>query len=215
VFGPLAKAYKSRIREHSLFGAERITNNQFLSHYQHAREKAITVSNISSAWRATGLIPYDPTPILQKFRPKTPPQASLIDENGRRINITITEPSLASKVNELIAQIVEVCPTPYHSNIHTLGETCLTAIADANTLRFVNETIVKKQQQSRCKRTKKHFGSTRILTVAEAQQRQQEQASNELQLQGEKERAAALRGKVGFAKLVWKEFKMDVDIFNC
>lgn len=107
VFGPLAKAYKSRVREHSLFGAERITNDEFLSHYQHAREKAISIQNISSSWRATGLIPYNPAPILQKFRPKTPPQASLIDENGRRIEITINEPTLAHKVNELVAQIIE------------------------------------------------------------------------------------------------------------
>ena len=210
----MSKAYKSRIREYSLFGAERITNNQFLSYYQHAREKAITIQNISSAWRATGLIPYNPTPILQKFRPKTPPHASLTDENGRCVNITINKPSLAGKVNELIAQIIEVCPTPYRSNVCMLGDTCLTAIADANTLKFVNQTIIDKQQQSRRNRTKKNFSSLRILTVEEAQRKQQEQASKEQRLQAEKERAAALRGKVGFAKLVWKELKMDIDVFN-
>ena len=117
-------------------------------------------------------------------------------------------------MNELIAQIIEVCPTPHRSNVRMLGDTCLTAIADANTLKFVNQTIIDKQQQSRRNRTKKNFGSSRILTVEEAQRKQQEQASKEQRLQAEKERAAALRGKVGFAKLVWKELKMDIDVFN-
>jgi hypothetical protein len=31
----------------------------------------------------------------------------------------------------------------------------------------------------------------------------------------EKERAAALRGKIGFAKIVWKEsYQMDIDLFS-
>jgi len=31
----------------------------------------------------------------------------------------------------------------------------------------------------------------------------------------EKQRKAALRGMITFAKIVWKEFKMGTDIFEC
>ena len=34
-------------------------------------------------------------------------------------------------------------------------------------------------------------------------------------MMAEKEKAAALRGKIGFAKMVWKEgYQMGIDLFN-
>jgi hypothetical protein len=37
----------------------------------------------------------------------------------------------------------------------------------------------------------------------------------EQQVMEEKERAAALRGKIGFAKMIWKEgYQMGIDLFN-
>jgi hypothetical protein len=37
----------------------------------------------------------------------------------------------------------------------------------------------------------------------------------EQQVMEEKERAAALRGKIGFAKMVWKEgYQMGIDLFS-
>ena len=76
VFSPLAKAYKTRIQQDSVFGAEKITNEQFLKFYQLARQEAISLRNIASAWRAAGLKPFNPSPILQKYRPRTPPFTS-------------------------------------------------------------------------------------------------------------------------------------------
>jgi hypothetical protein len=47
--------------------------------------------------------------------------------------------------------------------------------------------------------------------VEEAIKKQEERKAKEQQVMHEAERAAALRGKVGFAKTVWKELHMDFD----
>jgi hypothetical protein len=50
-----------------------------------------------------------------------------------------------------------------------------------------------------------------VLIAEEAIQKQEERKAKEQQVMHEKERAAALRGKVGFAKAVWKELHTDSD----
>ena len=49
IFSPLAKAYKSRIQQNSIHGTKRITNEQFLMHFQAARQETISARNIESA----------------------------------------------------------------------------------------------------------------------------------------------------------------------
>ena len=44
---------------------------------------------------------FNPSSILQKYNSKTPPFASLINEDG-----------VAQKINEIVSQVVKVCPTP-------------------------------------------------------------------------------------------------------
>ena len=82
VFGPLAKAYKKRLHDIAIYRALAITKKEFLEIYQAARSKAISSSNIASAWRATGLIPYDPSTVLLKIWTETPPFTSLTNKNS-------------------------------------------------------------------------------------------------------------------------------------
>ena len=205
VFSPLAKAYKTRIQQDSVFGAEKITNEQFLKFYQLARQEAISLRNIASAWRAAGLKPFNPSPILQKYRPRTPPFTS---DRGQ------VQPDVAQEIDEIEAQLLRACPTPQRAKVHRLRDTCLTALADKHTLQFMNQGLVQKQQQARQKKTKKHFGAARVLTVEDALKRQEERRAKEEHVMHEKERSAALRGKVGFAKAVWKELRMEFDVFT-
>lgn len=70
IFGPLAKAYRTRVSQGSIFGAQRIDNYQFLIYYTDTRK---TISqNIPSVCGA-GLYPFDPDKVLQPLRPKTTP----------------------------------------------------------------------------------------------------------------------------------------------
>lgn len=116
IFSPLAQAYKSRIQAHSVFGAQNILKAQFLTFFSQARREAISMRNITSAWKAAGLIPFDTAPILSKLRPKSPPFASFTDENGRRLDITL-EPHVAQKINEIIAHLIEGVPSTLHADL--------------------------------------------------------------------------------------------------
>ncbi len=213
VFSPLTKAYKTRIHDHALFGTERITNEQFLSFFQLAFNSAFNRQNIQSAWRGTGLQPFKPELLLAKYRPKTPPIASLTSSTGIRIDVLITEPELAQKIDEVIARILKVCPSQVE-DITFVKETCLTAIAEKTALTEINQQLLNKAQISRQKRTKKHFGEARLLTVQEAREKQAQREREEMQRMTEKERKAALRGVITFAKLVWRDLKMDQTVFD-
>jgi hypothetical protein len=66
----------------------------------------------------------------------------------------------------------------------------------------MNQGLVQKQQQARQNKAKRHFGIARVLIVEETIKKQEERKAKEQQVMHEKERATALRGKVGFAKTV-------------
>jgi hypothetical protein len=79
----------------------------------------------------------------------------------------------------------------------------------------MNEGLVKKSKEGRQNKIKKHFGAARVLTVEEALKMKEDREVKEQQVMEIKERAAALRGKIGFSKMVWKEgYQMGVDLFS-
>ena len=105
IFGPLSRAYKKRLNDTALYEALAITKQEFLEIYQAARSQAISLTNIASAWRATGLIPYDPSAVLSKIQPETLPFASLTNKDGVRIDIPVS-PSVGEKINEVIDSVI-------------------------------------------------------------------------------------------------------------
>ena len=52
------------------------------------------------------------------------------------------------------------------------------------------------------------------MSVGEIRERIKEREVKEAAEEAIKARNKALRGKVGFAKLVWKEFQMDINVFE-
>lgn len=109
IFSPFAKAYKKRISKHSIYGVENISKQKFLSFFQQARQAAITIRNIESAWRKAGLIPFNPSPILSLLRPKTSPSAS------PSTSLTEVGPNEAAKLEQLFGEILKnVTPSTSH-----------------------------------------------------------------------------------------------------
>ncbi len=66
-FGPLKQNYKKPFSEKAHFLTYNIDKADFILLIQKARRQGITSRNIQSAWRATGLIPYNPSVVFQKF----------------------------------------------------------------------------------------------------------------------------------------------------
>jgi len=71
--------------------------------------------------------------------------------------------------------------------------------------------MLRKQKVDRGAQT----GRARVLTVKECLEKKEERKRKEQEVMTEKQRKAALRGMITFAKIVWKEFKMGTDIFEC
>ena len=92
--------------------------------------------------------------------------------------------------------------------------TALTALADRTTLKSLNQSLVDKTTQWRKKRTAKHFGEARVLTVEDIQAQVKQREAKEAEECQAKARRSALRGKIGFAKLVWKEMPVAFDVFS-
>ena len=67
VFGPLKQNYKTLLVEKTRFTTYNIDKADFISLIQKARQQGITSRNIQSAWRATGLIPYNPSVVFDKI----------------------------------------------------------------------------------------------------------------------------------------------------
>jgi len=88
-----------------------------------------------------------------------------------------------------------------------MKETALTAIADRANLQTLNQDLVKKATQQRRKKSRKHCGEARVLSV-EIRAKAHEIEEREAEEGQIKARNRALRGKIGFAKLVWKELRM-------
>jgi hypothetical protein len=65
VFGPLATAWGHIVKEAYSHGAK-VSKRNFLSYYVQARERALTPSNITSAFMRCGIWPYDPSVITEK-----------------------------------------------------------------------------------------------------------------------------------------------------
>jgi len=63
------------------------------------------------------------------------------------------------------------------------------------------------------KSTRKVCGEVRGLTIASIEAERKAKEAQQAIETAEKERSKALSGKVTFARLVWKELKMSVDVF--
>ena len=217
IFSPLARAYKKRLYDFAFYGAVNITKPKFLEYYQAARHEAISPTNIASAWRATGLLPFDPSVILQKIQPTAqsttqPPCISFTDKNGHRFDIPMS-PSVEEKLTAIFGQLLQGA-SPFHSKaIHNIQQFTLRTVADNIILKRTNQELLEKQKKQRHNNTKAAYGKARVLSVAEAQKKNKEKLQKEQEEATAKERRAALRGVITFAKKVWKELPMDYSVF--
>jgi len=100
-----------------------------------------------------------------------------------------------------------------HARVLDLKDTALTAVADRTVLQWINQELLDKQQQQRNKQSRKAVEKTQVLTVDKERAIVQEEEDKKKELAKKAERYHALRGKVGFAKLAYKELAMDYSVF--
>jgi hypothetical protein len=68
-FSPLKKAYGSQIEMKMRLGVNHITKEEFLPAFLIAYRQSMTHKTITSGFKATGLVPFDPQRVLDKLGP--------------------------------------------------------------------------------------------------------------------------------------------------
>lgn len=68
-FGPLKKAYGSQIEMKMRLGVNHITKEEFLPAFLTAHRQVMIVETITSGFRVTGLVPFNPQRVLEKLGP--------------------------------------------------------------------------------------------------------------------------------------------------
>ena len=97
--------------------------------------------------------------------------------------------------------------------MHNIQQFTLSTVADNTILKRTNQELLERQKKERYSKTKAAYGKARVLSVAEAQKKNDEKLQKEQEEKRVKERKAALRGVITFAKKVWKELPMDYSVF--
>jgi len=89
VFQPMKHYHAQAIEEAVRNGDIEFNRTTFLHAFQSIRNKTFKKSTIMSAWRAAGLVPYDPKVVLSKMRemepilrPRTPKQRDSVYSNA-------------------------------------------------------------------------------------------------------------------------------------
>jgi hypothetical protein len=85
VFAPLKAAYCDEADSLFRGGANTIGKQHFTSLYSPAREKAFMKRNITAAWAACGLFPFNPDRVL-RLTPKPPIQSTVPSADKMKVN---------------------------------------------------------------------------------------------------------------------------------
>ena len=110
LFSPLAHFYKREIEITRSQGIRGIEREDFLRVFEAAREKAFTLSNITSAWRKSGIEPPDPAIVTARLGAHTPPPPE--DAYGPRAPNASKKIRSTADVDNAIDIIAELEVTP-------------------------------------------------------------------------------------------------------
>ena len=75
LFSPVSHYYRKGVEESARQGIHGISKHEFLEIYTKARAQGLSAANIKSAWKTSGLFPFDPEVVLNQLHqpPSTPP----------------------------------------------------------------------------------------------------------------------------------------------
>lgn len=135
-------------------GANTIGKQHFTSLYSPARERAFTERNITAAWAACGLFPFNPERVL-RVTPKPPAQASSLRADGTKagschqeeVPQTPVTPVSAGGLTSLHNLIKQDARTLNGTGIQRLERHVL-KLADAIQISFAERALLRDQNQT-------------------------------------------------------------------
>ncbi len=179
IFSPLARYYSAEVEEHSREKHYWLEKKDFIIYYQNARKKALRESNIRSAWKATGLVPYNPQTVISKLpnRPNTPPESTQIQLvlNDFPLNLLVgANEDYITKATQTIKDTMSGSPAQHYiKTIEYLNAN--NAILNTTNAQLVAATRSRKQNR----KAKKTLSKARVLGKEDAEQLQAEAMAKE------------------------------------
>ena len=143
VFAPLKAAYRDKAERLYQGGASIVGKEHFTSLYTSARNKAFTRKNITAAWAASGLFPFNPDRVLRSTL-KPPYQSNIAETDKVNLNSCSRE-----KVLTPITPIAPVMPTTPMTPVSAEALTALHNLIkeDAHSLDMTNIPRLQKYVQ--------------------------------------------------------------------
>lgn len=175
-FAVLKRSYGQRIEEYMRAGINHIDKPDFLTAYLSARKESMTINTVRNGFAATGLVPYDPTRVLEKLntqlRTPTPPVA-ISSKQDRWVPETphnTAQLELQTKtVKGLLQGRTTGSSSPTEQALRQLVKGCQMAMHNAVLLAEENKqlrTVNERQKKKRAVR-RSYVASGGILTVQE------------------------------------------------
>src|SRR3989440_904078 len=102
-FAPLKAAYRDQAEQLYQGGANTVGKEHFTSLYSLARERAFTKRNITAAWAASGLFPFNPDRVL-RATPKPPAQLTVAKADEMKVASCLQDEVLQTPVTPVSAE---------------------------------------------------------------------------------------------------------------
>ena len=101
-------------------------------------------------------------------------------------------PSVEERLTEIFRQLLQDV-LPLHSQVvYNIRQFTLSMVADNIILKWINQELFKRQKKERYNKTRAAYRKTQVLSVAEAQKKNDEKLQKEQEEKRVKERKAAL-----------------------
>ena len=153
VFAPLKAAYRDEADRLLRGGANTVGEEHLTSLYSPAREKAFTKRNITAAWAATGLFPFNPDRVL-RATPKPPAQSTVPRADEIKVGSYKQEELPQTSVTPVSAEALASLHNIIKQDALTLNETSIPRLqrhipklANAAQMSFAQRTLLDDQNQ--------------------------------------------------------------------
>lgn len=168
VFSAFKRAHGSETDAVSRLSTQRIKRPEWLQMFMRSREKALTSSNIRAGWRGTGLMPFNPSRVLDLLpsQPAPPQRPSYTppDQTPLDLSLLTSSPPDGTELHQSNARLIaslrkhEALQTPEHRYIARMTRICeiqnATIALQAKQLAEQQELLNKRKSHKRGKRVK-------------------------------------------------------------
>ncbi len=193
----MATAYKNNIHAITRFSATySIDKVDFLEQYRLARNVSMTSINIQKAWKASGLLPFNPQLVLKDFtlpkeaventltrsynitiRPTTPPEAVVSYSGPSGPSEAILTPATTREVQLLMDKVYrQGNQAEAEAILKKVGKSAIFAMADSVIQNRTNEELIEynKRKENKKNRKKGNDGYARHVNQEVADKRDED-----------------------------------------